>query len=190
MCCQVKKALRIRFGQPSAADSLNALLSEVLAVIASATFAVFDPHLVEIGLCLLGSKGDHSDMAALADHLVSIPSMATYKSKIKSIVALFGNFDNTMYFLRHRSLYAMGGIQAARDELHAFLKAHGGDKGESTPDALLPDLLQVLSSGLALIRQIVEQISSRDVEFAEDRTWGSATEEQRDSNTKAWVLDR
>lgn len=180
----MKKALRGRFGKPSAAESLDSLLSEVLAVIANATFAVFDPHLMEIGLCLLGSKGDHSDMADLADHLVSIPSMATYKNKIKSIVPLFGNFENAMYFRRHRSLYAMGGIQAARDELHAFLKAHGG--AEET----LQKLLQVLSSGLALIRQIVEQISSRDVEFAEDRTWGSATEEQRDSNTKAWVPDR
>jgi len=56
----VKKALRGRFGKPSAAESLDSLLSEVLAVIANATFAVFDPHLMEIGLCLLGSKGDHS----------------------------------------------------------------------------------------------------------------------------------
>ena len=187
----MKKALRIKFGQlMSAEKSLNALVSEVLEVIATATFAVFDPLLMEIGLCLLASKGDHSDMAALADHLLSIPSMATYKNKIKSMAALFGNFDSAMYFLRHRSLYVMGGIQAARDELTAFLKAHGKDTETSTSHALLQELLQVLSSGLALIRQIVEQISSRDVEFAEDRPWGSATEQQRDSITKAWVLDR
>ena len=84
---------------------------------------------------------------------------------------MFGlKHDNAVVFLGHRTVYFLGGLFAAKESLELVLQKL------NMPERKAP-LLSVtdkISKGLAVLRQMVDQISTMDVEFAVTRpSWSS-----------------
>lgn len=163
------------------------MLLEVVTVVAQIAFAAFDPVLLEIATCLLGIKAElkkGTTFAGLSEHLMPLPCMAAHKSKIKSILAGFGSFSNLLHFIPHRTIYFLGGVQAAKDEL---VRVEEKDSGTSECKVKLERVIRVMTDGLAILRQIVSQISSYDVEFIEENPWVSTNEEAKTKHIKSWA---
>lgn len=193
----MKKALRTKFGsilkkgaKTTASLDKESTLSEIVKMVADQVLATFDPLWMELVICCieLNKELSATDMVSLSAKLGGMQLFQTYKAKLKSLAQCFGKSDaNLLTFLPHRAIYFIGAVQAAVDELQSLLPAHSGSTTSTSDVEVLAEATQILSHAVALLRQMLAETSSLDIEFAEASA-PSATEDGKTEYVQRWVL--
>lgn len=150
------------------------IIFEIVKVVSS----IFEPWFMELCVCIMSIKHVLSlgSLQALSNHIGKIPSLSSQKGKVKNFLTCTGgNEANVHKFMSHRSLYVLAGLQSSSDELQAQLASKAALKdGDEARKAAL-----TLSKGVALLRQMVAQLSQADVEFAEENPWAELVNDEQ-----------
>lgn len=72
-------------------DSDSAAMDQILSEVARVVFAIFDPAFMECSVCLVSLKQQLglTSLSDLDSSIHQIPTIASYKSKMKAIVSSF-----------------------------------------------------------------------------------------------------
>ncbi|CAK8988157.1 unnamed protein product, partial [Durusdinium trenchii] len=120
-----------------------------------------------------------------------MPSLNSHRKLVKSVLTAFGmKRCHALTFAGHRAVYVLGGLQAAKETLESLLSK----LNEPPTKNAIAKVANDMSKGLAVLRQMVKQISSMDLEFVETRLcvreahcWATSTEDQRKEFLSAWA---
>lgn len=98
--------------------------------------------------------------------LSGMPSLNSHRKLVKSVLTAFGmKRCHALTFAGHRAVYVLGGLQAAKETLESLLSK----LNEPPTKNAIAKVANDMSKGLAVLRQMVKQISSMDLEFVETR---------------------
>lgn len=181
---KVKKGIRVSFANVFLIRPMDPplqkvkALHDIMALVATSVSAVIEPVWVDLAVSLLQVIGEEEDsMALLVENILAVPCFASFKGKIKGIFGGFGNSKaNIMTFLPVRSIYFLAGMQAARDEIDTHLPS----ASSSGDVAVLLEAKTVLSNAFSIMRRMARQISSIDIEFAEENPLATTVSSDED----------
>lgn len=188
----MKKGIRSNFGDvfrnrstESALQKLE-VVQKIMELILSSVSAVFDPCYVELAICILQIKSHLATdgMGLLSEKILAIPCFAAYKGKIKGIFPCFGNSTaNVLAFTPVRSLYVLAGLQAARDEIDLRLPDSNGNGNV----VVLDEIRSILSNAFSILRRVAPQVSTIDIEFAEENPWCKLEDAEKTAHGEKYV---
>ena len=119
--------------------------------------------------------------------------MQSKRKFLKEVLGYMGNNSNlALQFMIHRTVYSLGALQGMKEELGSFLCSAASQASfvnavHKEALGVLENVSAVVAKSLAILRTMVVQLSSMDIEFLEQHPWLSSNDEQKKATTAEWT---
>ena len=128
-------------------------------------------------------------MSRLAD----VPALQGKRKFLKDVLNFVGNDGNqALHFMVHRTVYCLGALQGTKEELNSFIGTASANVSfanavHKEAVQVLESVLAVVAKSLSILRTMVFQMSTMDIDFLEQHPWLCSSDEQRKANTSEWA---